>query len=162
MAQERALVEDTRQKAGRHEAKNLGWSAMGLTVVRHQLEVGDYALMPRCSVDTKQDIQELYSDVVHDHERFRRECDRAVEVGCQLIILTENAHGVRSLADLEAWVEPEAEFRRRRRAKERISGLSLARACRTLAERHGVWFAFCAPEEAARAVIDLLEDYERR
>ena len=47
------LIEDVRNKAGQHELKHEHWSAMGVDVVRHELEVGDYTLAPKVSIDTK-------------------------------------------------------------------------------------------------------------
>ena len=155
-----SIVEDTRQQASKHEVKHQCWEAMGVSVVRHELDVGDYVLAPKVSVDTKRSITELAGNLRNDHERFRSECVRAQENGTVLVVLTENTHGITSVVDLEAWVEPEYEFRRRR-GKKPYSGKSLARQCRTMTERYGVLFDFCTPEEAAKRVVDLLERGER-
>ena len=150
------LIEDVRNKAGQHELKHEHWSAMGVDVVRHELEVGDYTLAPKVSVDTKRDITEFAGNLRTDHERFRAECLRAQEAGTLLVVLVENTHGIRNLSDLESWEEPRHEFARRH-GKKPYSGRALARQCRTMTERYGVLFDFCAPEEAAQRVVDLLE-----
>lgn len=151
-----SLVEDTRQKASQHEVKHQCWDAMGVDVVRHELEVGDYVLAPRVSVDTKRDLTEFAGNLRTDHERFKAECVRAQEAGTLLVVLVENTHGIRNLGDLERWVEPAHEFKMRR-GKQPYKGATLARQCRTMTERYGVMFDFCAPEEAAQRVVDLLE-----
>lgn len=70
-------------------------------------------------------------------------------------MLVENGDGVVSLDDLEGWVEGGKSFNRRR-ARRRIYGKRLARACRTMEERYGATFLFCPPEECARIVTELL------
>lgn len=150
------LIEDVRNKAGQHELKHKCWSAMGVDVVRHELEVGDYVLAPKVSVDTKRSLTEFAGNLRTDHERFKAECIRAQEAGTLLVVLVENTHGIRNLGDLERWVEPEHEFKKRR-GKLPYKGSSLAKVCRTMTERYGVMFDFCAPEDAAERVVYLLE-----
>ena len=150
------LIEDVRNKAGQHELKHEYWSAMGVDVVRHELEVGDYTLAPKVSIDTKRNLTEFAGNLRTDHERFKAECVRAQDAGTLLVVLVENTQGIRNLGDLERWVESEWEFKRRR-GKMPYKGASLAKVCRTMTERYGVLFDFCAPEEAAQRVVDLLE-----
>lgn len=53
--------------------------------------MGDYILANDGSVavDTKQDVRELAMDVYQEHERFRRECERAQDAGIKLVVLVE-------------------------------------------------------------------------
>lgn len=154
------IIEDTRQqlhgRGDKHAAKHEAWAAAGVGLIRSKLAFGDYALPPAVSVDTKRSIQELAANVQGDHDRFRRELAAARDAGCELVILTENAHGIRSLADLEEWIEPEFEFKKRKNAKKRIIGARLAKACATMHERYGALFAFCAPEESAEMIVRIL------
>ena len=71
-------------------------------------------------------------------------------------MLTENMHGIASLADLAAWREPAAEFARRRHAQRRIEGNRLAKACATMERKYGARFEFCAPDESARRIVEIL------
>ena len=151
----RALQIDTRQQAGKHALKDARWEAIGQPTVRSKLAFGDYALVPPVSVDTKNSIQELAMDITQEHERFRSECEGARDAGCRLVVLVENEDGVRDLDGLRKWREPEASFRKRR-AKMRYYGSRIAAACETMRERYGVEFAFCAPEDAADFVLDIL------
>ena len=150
------LIEDVRNKAGQHELKHEHWSAMGVDVVTHELEVGDYTLAPKVSIDTKRNLTEFAGNLRTDHERFKADCVRAQDAGTLLVVLVENTQGIRNLGDLERWVESEWEVKRRR-GKMPYKGASLAKVCRTMTERYGVLFDFCAPEEAAQRVVDLLE-----
>lgn len=154
------IIEDTRQQlhggADKHSTKHETWAAMGVLLVRSKLAFGDYSLPPAVSVDTKRNIQELAGNVHQSHERFKRELIAAHDAGCELVILTENTHGIRSLADLEEWIEPEHEFKARKNAKKRIIGAQLAKACATMHERYGARFMFCAPEESAELIVRIL------
>nr|DAR28328.1 MAG TPA: ATP-dependent RNA helicase [Caudoviricetes sp.] len=153
----RVIEEDTRQQAGKHEAKREWFAAHGFEVVRTKLYVGDYRFVGgvRC-VDTKCSIAELAADIDQQHDRFRRELKNARGAGYELTVLVENEDGVRDLDGLAAWAEPAASFAKRKHAKRRISGLRLAKACMTMSDRYGVSWAFCSPEEAGAKVIEIL------
>lgn len=149
---------DSRQRKGLHEAKHEYFRSLGIHCVRTKLYVGDYMFVGgTVSCDTKRDLQELAADIDQQHDRFRRELENARDAGIDLTVLVENAHGIRSLSDLAAWREPDADFARRRNAKRRIDGMRLAKACATMADRYGVSWAFCAPEDAGAKVIEILE-----
>ena len=157
----RVIEEDTRQQAGKHAAKRKWFEAHGFQIVRTKLYVGDYRFVGgvRC-VDTKCSIQELACDIDQQHERFRRELQNARGAGYALTVLVENGDGVRDLNGLAEWIEPASAFVKRKNAKRRISGLRLAKACMTMADRYGVEWAFCAPGDAGAKVIEILEGGE--
>ena len=162
----RALLCDTRQKPGKHDAKEGAWESMGVPTVRSKLPFGDYAMCPGAAVDTKRDIYELASDIDQQHDRFRRELAGARDAGCALTVLVENEDGVASLEDLASWEEPDGHYMMRRKKSgnpnaKRISGRRLAKACLTMEGRYGARFSFCAPGEAAGAVLEILEKGEK-
>lgn len=150
------LLEDTRQKVGKHELKREWWARRGIRLIRSKLVFGDYCLPPEVVVDTKASIYELAYDIDHDHARFKREIVGARDAGVRLVVLVENEFEVRTLADLAAWDEPPTHFAARKGAKRRISGARLAHACSTMGERYGVRFEFCAPGESAEKVLEIL------
>lgn len=156
----RTLIIDTRQQAGKHNRKHEDFGRMGIQSVRSKLPAGDYAYAPRVAVDTKRDLYELAACLTVQHERFARECDAVP--GSILAVLTENNQGITCLADLAAWVEPDADFELRcekskGHTRKRLVGSTMAKACETMHADHGTYFAFCAPEDAARRVIEILE-----
>ena len=153
----KTIIVDSRQQEGKHELKHAGLRAAGYALVRSKLPHGDYAFPPKCSIDTKQSIGELYSDMTTQHERFRNECIGAMEAGTQLVILTENEHGITNLADLAEWKEQNPDFKKRKHAQKPIDGKRLASACSTMSKRYGVMFGFCKPEETAGRIIEILE-----
>lgn len=164
----------------------------GYELIQKSLSVGDYMLCAgRTSVDTKASLQELWGNITGgkrkdkngrvldktEHERFRDECIRAQEQGIRLYILTETNH-VKNLDELAKWYEPTGEFLKRggklkgtynkykgvksAHTPQRASGKRLASSCRTMQDRYGVTFLFCAPEEAGKRVIELLEQEETK
>lgn len=150
------IYEDVRNKLGHHQLKNDAWAAHGVNVVRNKLPYGDYARAFDVTVDTKKDIQELCMDVFSDHRRFRDSAILAMECGSVMVVVVENEDGVRSLEDLEKWVEPDKSFnlRKKRNANaKRWEGSTLAAACRTMWTRYGLEFDFCAPDEAWNVVM---------
>ena len=155
------LIEDSRQQKGKHGLKAAHFESTGEFVVRCALPVGDYQRPARVAVDTKKDIIELGMDVKKDHARFARECKRARDLGTLLVILVENEDGVANLHDLESWVESDRSFDKRNRAGKavRYTGKAIASACRTMHEKYGVRFGFCAPEEAGAKVLRILDEW---
>lgn len=145
------IIEDTRQKSGMHELKHSHFDEMGVQIVRNMLPFGDYAKPPSISVDTKANMDEIAHNISSDHQRFKRECIAARDAGCQLIILVENTEGISSVNDVHRWINPDLIYRPRA-----ITGQRLQKAMITMSERYGVRFEFCAPEEAAQKIIELL------
>lgn len=157
----RALIEDVNNKPGQHEAKNGYWSGAGVHVIRSKLPYGDYMEAPAVVVDTKRDLYELIANLTVDHRRFREAADKARRCGTRLVILTENEEGVSDLYDLADWMEPEGHYRQRvrmskGRVKLRYKGSTYYKTCRTMEREHGLRFEFCAPDEAGRRVLEIL------
>lgn len=150
------LIEDTRQKLGKHELKHNYWQKLGVNMIRSVLPFGDYAFISPVVVDTKKDIYEMAYDLFQDHDRFRKECIKARNAKCQLVVLIENTDGVDNLESLKRWVES-IEHYKKRRGKRRISGERMVRTMTTMTERYGVLWEFCTPNESGRRVIELLE-----
>lgn len=57
-----------------------------------QAHGGDYMNLdnPRLIIDRKQNLQELYGNVCHQHERFKKELIKAMQTHIQLVILVEH------------------------------------------------------------------------
>ena len=149
------FIEDTRQKPEKHLAKNDWWREHGDSVLRCKIPFGDYCLPPKISVDTKADMAEIATNIggsTAEHNRFREECKLAREYGCKLIFLIENDEGIRSIEDVGAWKNP-----RRFESPKAIDGSRLSKAMATMQERYGCEFRFCAPEDAGRIIVEILE-----
>ena len=145
------VIEDTRQQKGKHELKHTCFEEMGVQLIRNMLPFGDYASVPRITVDTKADMGEIAQNIGSDHKRFKNECVAARDAGCQLIILVENTEGITCVNDVREWVNPDLVYRPRA-----ITGERLSKAMITMSERYGVRFEFCEPKDAAQKIIELL------
>ena len=148
------IIEDTRQQAGKHNLKHEYFASEGVEVFRNKLPFGDYTFWgSMIAVDTKASVDEIAMNIGgKEHARFREECKLARRLGGQLIILVENELGYRCIDDVVAWVNPNVH-----KTARSIEGPRLATAMRTMSERYGVQFMFCAPEESGKQILELLE-----
>lgn len=163
MKQQVVIVEDTRNRIGSHVNKNEYFARKGIQVVRSKLFCGDYSLLHdmRISVDTKESVDEIVSDIIHQHERFRNEADRAMANGIKLYILVENKEGLKVLDDVLRWSNPRYRKYLKNKSKTKpkkppVPNEQLYKALKTFSERHGCKFIFTSPENAGRAVMYLL------
>lgn len=146
-------IEDSRQKANQHELKHSHFEEMGVQLIRCKLPFGDYAHVPKVSVDTKANMSEIAQNIGSDHKRFKNECIAARDAGCQLIILIENTDGIRCVDDVHKWINPDIIYR-----PKSITGERLEKAMKTMTERYKVRFEFCRPDESAQRIRELLGD----
>ena len=183
------IIEDTRQKKGKHDVKNAYWYIMGIPVERHPLPIGDYILMTdkvtellarkekrgvplkekdfagtfKASVDSKYGVQELEKDICSgDHDRFKDECILAQNSGVKLFVLVENDDGIQTVRDLYKWVNPRSLWRRNGKPMypNATAGVTLMKCCLTMEKKYGVEFHFCRPDQAAVRVVELLRGEE--
>lgn len=152
------IIEDSRQKAQKHELKHDYFASEGIEVVRTKLPFGDYALWGSItSVDTKADVEEIAQNIGAEHKRFMEEVKLSIKLGGRLIFLIENTHGYKCIEDVNAWVNPNMH-----KTARSMEGPRLAKAMATITDRYGVRFEFCSPEEAGKRVIELLEEDDGR
>lgn len=166
------LQVDTRQKLKHHERKEKYFESVGYRLVHSKLVCGDYAIPNRTNVavDTKASIQELYGNLIQDHERFRAECQMAKDCGIKLVILVENDQDIRSVEAVKHWKNPRLyAYYKKRKAyihrgleppKPPASNVQLVKIMWSMQKKYGVEFLFCSPEEAGRRVLELLGEEE--
>ena len=146
------IVEDSRQKVGKHENKHKYWDETGTAWARSALLFGDYWPTPKVAVDTKQGIQEVVANMCgagKEKARFRRECQKAQAAGCKLIFLIEDSryHVPEDLLGGEIDIK----------TGQTIPGDQAYLAMKMHEERYGVEFWFCDPAESGRVIKELLE-----
>ena len=149
------LLEDTRQKADKHENKHRHFTDVHAEVIRCALPFGDYAMPPKAVVDTKQGIAEIAYNMcgsAKEKTRFRNECIKAREAGCKLIFLIEDCSykSVNDLYNKSIFIHN----------GQTIKGDQLATAMHVMTERYGCEYLFCRPEDAGRRIMELLEQYD--
>ena len=86
------LIEDSRQKPDKNKHIKEQLEQLGHTVIRSKMLVGDYQIANKGDtvVDTKYGMNEVESNLIHDHERFRNECILSVydDRGCDVVFAT--------------------------------------------------------------------------
>lgn len=149
------ILEDTRQQEGKHKNIENYFKQAGVTLERCCLYVGDYAIANDQSraVDTKQDVIEIAKDILSaDHDRFKRECIRAMNAGIKLLILVEEPLPDGGLVN---WVCPK---NARGKPFSSVKGETLRRAMLTMTVKYGVRFRFCDPKQTGRIIAEYLAE----
>ena len=150
------IIEDTRQQSGKHDIKHNWFVTHGISLVRSKLPFGDYAPVPKVSIDTKRDIDEIAGNICgKEHKRFINECKAARDAGCKLFILVENELGINDISQVHTWENPRSVY-----SDECIQGPRLQKAMETIQERYGVTFIFCSPEESAQMITRLINEQQ--
>lgn len=166
------VQQDTREKTKKHDFVLKVFEQNQIKVVRSKLYVGDYTRLDNQTIciDTKQDLQELYSNVILSNTRFKTECTKAMAAGIQLIILTADDE-IASVADVHKWKNPRREkwfmvsnaqqrgkmLRYKIATKPPASSDQLQKALETMSERYGVQFLFCPKQNVGEKIIELLK-----
>lgn len=168
------IIEDTKQKVGKHLYKNRQMEKLGVEVIRFKLPVGDYVLADSrimelikkgdkkvkandllpyitLSIDTKIGLNEINGDVTVQHERFRRELVKAKENGIRLIILCEGEPYVRTMEDVYFW-----ENEHYNGSPYSTTGPKLYKSLCTIQEQYGAEFMFCSRKDTGRIIVELL------
>lgn len=139
---------------------------LGVSYLISKLPVGDYMSLDnaRLVVDRKQNLTELCSNVCQDHDRFRRELQRANDNGIRIIFLCEHGEGIESLEDVIFWDNP----RRHKRVKENgewktvetkaTTGDTLYRILKTIERKYDTQFIFCGKGETGNVIKNILEN----
>lgn len=155
---------DTREKTAKKTHIFEAFDRAGIEYIRTKLYVGDYALLNDQSlcIDVKQGLSEVYSNLVQDHERFRRELIRALDAGIKLIVLVEEPK-IRTLEDVQDWVNPRSIIYQKKadqgiatQKAPPISSKRLYNIMRTMAENYGCNWAFTDKAHCGERILELL------
>jgi len=153
------VIIDSREHEGKNEHVLRYFRESGIEYINKErygsiaLKVGDYMSDENksLSIDRKQSMIELVGNVCQQHDRFQREMLRAKELGIQLVILIEHGRGVRSIDDVEGWVNP-----RLKKNPRATTGATLAKVMRTMQERYGVRWEFTTKAECGKRIVEIL------
>ena len=167
---EKVIQTDTRQqmKKNHHQIKEQWFIDQGYKVIHSKMVVGDYCVPSRGSVavDTKQNLSELYNNLIQQHERFRNECILAQECGIKLYVLVENEFGYIKPDDIKDWKNPQmfryfkarnaALARGQKPPKQPASNVQLIKIMHSMSRDYGVEFLFCSTTDAGAKILELL------
>lgn len=153
------IIQDQREKHGHHNSIELYCKDHEIPLMRKRLEVGDYMLgeikcgkvvpIGKRSIDTKQDLAELSSDLYRDKTEFNKKYRKCYEQGIELYVLVEQE--IKRLNDILSWSSPHS----------KISGRMLYEMIDRVRKSYGVKFVFCRKENVAQTIINILCESEK-
>lgn len=121
-----------------------------------KLLFGDYMDYnnPGLVIDRKQNIAELAKNCTVEHERFRRELERAQKAGATLIVLVEQNRykdrdewiQVESISDLIRWSSPHTQIR----------GEKIYRVLASWTAKFPLRVEFCDKRSTGRKILEIL------
>lgn len=163
------IICDSREQKWDHVREYFDRS--GVLWLRSKLPVGDYGRMDNltCVIDRKQNLNEVESNVIHQHDRFRRECQLAQSHGIRLIILVEEPW-CRGLDDVMEWANPRRQrwmrldrqhaegkmLDRKISGRPPVNGRQLHAIMETMRDKYGIEWRFCSPGETGAEICQIL------
>lgn len=146
------ILEDTRNKPQKSIHIREQLMELGYEVKRTKIYCGDYTLPTNQSicVDTKKDMNEVESNLIHDHKRFKEECLRAKEAGIKLIILIQDPK-IKFLNEVYGWYNI-----RKKWSPKAVSGKQLVKIMKTMSEKYDVEWQFTTKEKCGERIVKLL------
>lgn len=144
---------DTREKARAIKSVLAEFEKQGILHISSKLYVGDYMSLdnPRVVIDRKQNLLEIASNLIQQHDRFINEINRANAAGIKIIFLIEHGKNIKSLDDVEKW-----QNYRCKESKFAVSGERLYKMLSVLKTRYEIDFEFCEKKDTGAKIIELL------
>lgn len=150
------LLIDSREKPKAISGIIKYFDSIGLTHESTKLLIGDYMdwNRPEIVVDRKQNIAELARNCTSDHERFRRELERAAKAGTTLVILVEQNRykdrdrwiHVEAVEDIMLWSSPNTKIR----------GEKVYRVLRSWLAKYPIRVEFCDKRSTGKRIIEII------
>lgn len=150
------VIVDSREKPKAIERTLQYFSDHGIEYEVSKLLFGDYMdwNRPGVVVDRKQNIAELAKNCTVEHERFRREMDKARKAGATLVVLVEQNRykdrgewvEVDSIEDLLRWSSPHTMVR----------GEKVYRVLASWTAKYPLRVEFCDKRSTGRRIAEIL------
>ena len=150
------LLIDSREKPKAIRSIVKYFDSIGLVHETSKLFIGDYQDFnrPEIIVDRKQNIAELAKNCTADHERFRRELERAQKANTTLVVLVEQNRykdrdrwiHVESVEDLMLWESPHTTIR----------GEKVYRVLRSWMAKYPLRVEFCDKRSTGRRIYEII------
>ena len=124
----------------------------GVKWIRNKLYSGDVKLInsTKVIIDLKKDLLEMCGNLtsMKEHERVKREIERAREIGCERFIFLIKEQRIGTIDDVITWSSK----------RTRVKGETLMKIMNTMKERYNVEFVFTKKELAGATILKLLEE----
>lgn len=142
------IIVDTREKG--HKKILEYFDKVGQDYIVSKLDAGDYALHknPTTIIDKKDGLLELAGNLCNtaQHERIKREIERAKEMGCQNFIFLIQDSKIKTIDDIKKWSSPHT----------KTKGETLLKIMQTMAKKYGIKFIIVPKKEMGAMIIKLL------
>lgn len=150
------MLIDSREKPKAIRSIVKYFDSIGLIHETSKLFIGDYQDFnrPQVVVDRKQNIAELAKNCTADHERFKRELERAQKAGTTLVVLVEQCRykdrnnwiHVGCIEDLMLWSSPHTTIR----------GEKVYRVLRSWMAKYPLRVEFCDKRSTGRRIYEII------
>ena len=150
------LLIDSREKPKAIRSIVKYFDSIGLVHETSKLFIGDYQDFnrPQIIVDRKQNIAELAKNCTADHERFRRELQRAQKANTTLVVLVEQNRykdrdrwiHIETIEDLMLWESPHTTIR----------GEKVYRVLRSWMAKYPLRVEFCDKRNTGRRIYEII------
>lgn len=150
------LLVDSREKPKAIKSILKYFESEGVKYSVTKLFIGDYMEYsnPSLIVDRKQNIAELAKNCTADHDRFKRELERAKSVGAELVVLVEqnrykdrdNWIRVETIEDLMLWESPHTTIR----------GEKIYRVLRSWMAKYPLRIEFCDKRQTGKRIYEII------
>lgn len=142
------IICDTREKGNKKILEY--FDKVNQDYIVSKLDAGDYMLFKNYDViiDKKDGLLELIGNLCHtsEHERVKREIQRARELGCKEFIFLIQDNKIKTREDIENW----------KSKYTKVTGATLLKIMETMKKRYGVKFIITSKKNMGAWIIKLL------
>lgn len=142
------IIVDTREKG--HKKILEYFDKVGQDYIISKLDAGDYMKFKDYSIiiDKKDGLLELAGNLCRstEHERIKREIQRAKELGCKDFIFLIQDSKIKTIDDIKNWSSPHT----------KVKGETLLKIMATMKKRYRVRFIIVSRKDMGAKIIELL------
>lgn len=142
------IICDTREKGNKKILEY--FDSVGQDYIISKLDAGDYALFKQYNtiIDKKDGLLELSHNLCNslEHERIKREIQRAKDLGCKNFIFLIQDNKIKSVEDIKNWSSPHTI----------VKGETLLKIMNTMKERYEIRFIIVPKKKIGEMIIKLL------
>lgn len=142
------IICDTREKGNKKILEY--FDKVDQDYIVSKLDAGDYMVFKQFKtiIDKKDGLLELSHNLCNslEHERLKREIQRARELGCEDFIFLIQDNKIKTAEDIKKWSS----------LHTKVRGETLLKIMNTMKEKYGVRFIIVPKKDMGKTIIDLL------
>ena len=142
------IICDTREKGNKKILEY--FDSVGQDYIISKLDAGDYMLYKDFStiIDKKDGLLELSHNLCNslEHERIKREIQRAKELGCSNFIFLIQDSKIKTTEDIKKWTSPHT----------KVKGETLLKIMNTMCKKYTIRFIIAPKKKMGEMIIKLL------